>query len=132
MPRNPTLLKKITPAAQSGSEGSQSIAPTTTSDPRGSFTTADRKKSWSLRNRSSRSDNGPAPKSGPPLTTKRVGSPPVWESTTRIRRSPPSSRRVLLTPTSRGTPSREDSVKKSGEKCKDFKDLVQPSQECHE
>ena len=41
MPRYPTLLKKITPAAEEGSDGSRRIAPTRASDPRGSLTTAD-------------------------------------------------------------------------------------------
>ncbi len=54
-----------------------------TSEPLGSLTTADRKRSCWLRKRSSLSDNGPSPRSGPPLTTTCVGSPPVWESMTR-------------------------------------------------
>ena len=48
--------------------------------PRGSFTTAERKVSNSSRKRSSRSAMVPRPRSGPPATTTRVGSPPVWES----------------------------------------------------
>ena len=36
------LLKKITPAAQAGSTGGSKIAPTMTSEPRGSLTTAER------------------------------------------------------------------------------------------
>jgi hypothetical protein len=36
------LLKKMTPAAQALSTGSTSSAPTITSEPRGSFTTAER------------------------------------------------------------------------------------------
>src|SRR6267378_2183889 len=85
MPRYPTLLKKMTPAAHVRSTGSHNRAPTITSDPRGSFTTADRKLSYWERKRSCRSAKGPVPRSGPPLTTNRVGSPPVWESMTRIR-----------------------------------------------
>ncbi len=41
----PTLLKKITPAAQVGSVGSQSRAPTIVSEPLGSLQTAERKSS---------------------------------------------------------------------------------------
>src|SRR5579863_10610174 len=80
------LLKKMTPAAQAGSRGSHNNAPTMTSEPRGSFTIADRKLSCSVRKRSSRWVRGPWPRSGPPLTTTRVGSPPVWESITRTLR----------------------------------------------
>src|SRR5215472_2870043 len=72
----------MTPAAHSGFSGWQSSPPTTTSDPRGSFTTADLKVSCSRQNRSSLPANSPFPKSGPPLITRRVGSPPVWESIT--------------------------------------------------
>src|SRR6516225_6933753 len=78
----------MTPAAQAGSTGSQSNPPTITSDPRGSLTTAERKSSYSLRNRSSLWARGPFPSSGPPLTTNRVGSPPVCESITRTFRLP--------------------------------------------
>src|SRR5579864_3420756 len=53
-----------------------------TSDPRGSFTTADLKVSYRLRKHCSLSARPPSPRSGPPLTTNRVGSPPVWESIT--------------------------------------------------
>ena len=85
IPRYPTLLKKMTPAAQRGSDGSQSSAPTITSEPRGSLTTAERKRSYSVRKRSRRSASVPSPRSGPPSTTSRVGSPPVCESMTRMR-----------------------------------------------
>src|ERR1700758_314797 len=78
----------MTPAAHVRSTGSQSNAPTTTSDPLGSFTTAERKLSWYSRNRSSLSARAPLPSSGPPLTTSRVGSPPVWESITLTRCHP--------------------------------------------
>ena len=71
------LLKKITPAAHDGSTGWQSKAPTITSDPRGSFTTADRKLSWRSRKTAIRSAIVPSPSSGPPAITTRVGSPPV-------------------------------------------------------
>src|SRR5579884_3542325 len=87
MPRYPTLLKKITPATQDGSEGSQSKAPTTASDPRGSFTTADRNQSNSSRKTSNRLRSGPLPRFGAPDITTRVGSPAVWESTNCMRRS---------------------------------------------
>src|SRR5215469_11996672 len=82
--RKPTLLKKITPAWQVGSCGWQSSAPTMASLPRGSLTTAERMWSKWLRKRSSRSWIGPLPRSGAPDIMTRVGSPPVWESTTRI------------------------------------------------
>src|SRR5690349_20680070 len=72
----------MTPAAHSGSSGGQSSPPTTTSDPLGSFTTADRKVSCSRRKRFTLAAKSPLPKSGPPLITRRVGSPPVWESIT--------------------------------------------------
>src|SRR5262245_9123364 len=72
----------MTPAAHVESVGSQSNAPTTTSDPLGSLTTDERKESCSVRNCSSLSASGPRPRSGPPSTTRRVGSPPVWESIT--------------------------------------------------
>src|SRR5580704_4012244 len=75
----------MTPAAHDGSVGSHNKAPTITSDPRGSFTSADRHASCSPRNFASRSLSGPDPKSGPPLITTRVGSPPVCESTTCTR-----------------------------------------------
>jgi len=65
-------LKKITPAAQARSVGSVSSAPTRTSEPRGSFTTAERKSSKWVRKTRSLSATLP-PKSGPPLTTTRVG-----------------------------------------------------------
>src|SRR5436190_7022546 len=92
MLRYPTLLKKITPI-RSDWEGerarepcSSSKAPTITSDPRGSFTIADRNRSCSSRNRFRRSEIGPLPRSGPPLITTRVGSPAVCESMTSMRR----------------------------------------------
>src|SRR5215467_251592 len=72
----------MTPAAHSGFSGLHSSPPTTTSDPRGSFTTADLKVSCSARKRSNLPAKSPFPKSGPPLITRRVGSPPVWESIT--------------------------------------------------
>src|ERR1700693_1225076 len=75
----------MTPASLDGSEGSQSSAPTIASLPRGSLTTAERKPSKSLRKRSRRSVIGPRPRSGPPATTTRVGSPPVCESITLTR-----------------------------------------------
>src|SRR6185436_17763552 len=75
----------MTPAAASGSEGSHSSAPTMTSDPRGSFTTAERNSSCRDRKQARRSAMLPAPRSGPPAITTRVGSPPVCESITWIR-----------------------------------------------
>src|SRR3954451_320018 len=80
----------MTPAAQPGSAGSTSSAPTMTSDARGSFTHAERKRSNSRPKRSRRSARLPLPRSGSPSTTTRVGSPPVWESTTLMRRMTPS------------------------------------------
>jgi hypothetical protein len=79
------LLKKITPATQAGSDGGNKIAPTMTSDPRGSLTTAERKVSYRSRNTARRSAIVPTPSSGPPAVTTRVGSPPVWVSITEIR-----------------------------------------------
>src|SRR5437868_7468132 len=76
----------MTPAAQPGSAGSTSSAPTITSDARGSLTHAERKRSNSQPKRSRRSARLPLPRSGSPSTTTRVGSPPVWESTTLMRR----------------------------------------------
>src|SRR5437899_1420335 len=75
----------MTPAAHERSAGFRSSAPTSTSEPRGSFTTAERNGSYSRRKRSSRSGVLPAPRSGPPPMTTRVGSPPVWESITWMR-----------------------------------------------
>src|SRR5438093_5483173 len=75
----------MTPATQDRSAGSRSNAPTSTSDPRGSLTIAERKRSCCSRNRFRRSDSGPPPSSGPPLMTTRVGSPAVWESITWMR-----------------------------------------------
>ena len=49
MPRPPALLKKTTPAADPGSTGGVSSAPTIASWPRGSQTTAWRNRSWCLR-----------------------------------------------------------------------------------
>ena len=84
MPRSPALLKKITPAAQAGSAGRTSSAPTSTSLPRGSLTTALRNQSW-LAARSAAMAATVAPASaGPPSTTTRVGSPSVWLSTKRM------------------------------------------------
>src|SRR5881394_1074425 len=82
----PTLLKKITPAAQERSEGSNKRAPTSTSEPRGSLTTAERQRSCCSRKTCQRSATVPAPRSGAPATTTRVGSPPVWLSTNWILR----------------------------------------------
>ena len=48
MPRQPTLLKKMTPATHDGSLVGTSSAPTSTSEPRGSLTTADRNQSKSF------------------------------------------------------------------------------------
>src|ERR1017187_395753 len=62
-----------------------------TSDPLGSFTTAERKSSCFWRNRSSLEARASLPRSGPPLTTTRVGSPPVWESITCTRRVSPTA-----------------------------------------
>src|ERR1043166_1563442 len=60
--------------------GSTSKAPTITSEPRGSFTMAERNRSCCSRKIFSRSAIVPRPSSGPPLITIRVGSPPVLES----------------------------------------------------
>src|SRR6266496_33195 len=76
----------MTPAAQVGSHGSHSIAPTTTSEPRGSLTMAERNRSCSEQKRVRRSAIEARPRSGPPLITRRVGSPPVCESITRTLR----------------------------------------------
>src|SRR5206468_8367454 len=70
----------MTPAAHDLSTGSTSSAPTSTSDPRGSFTTAERNESCRSRKVLSRSATLPPPRSGPPAMITRVGSPPVWES----------------------------------------------------
>src|SRR5579872_3923017 len=78
-----TLLKKMTPVTQARSAGCTNNAPTSTSEPRGSFTTALRKPSCCALKRSMRSATEPPPRSGPPSTTTRVGSPPVCESMTR-------------------------------------------------
>src|SRR5262252_4563379 len=72
----------MTPATHSEFRGLQRSPPTTTSDPLGSFTTADRNLSCSWRKRSSLPARSAFPNSGPPLMTRRVGSPPVWESIT--------------------------------------------------
>src|SRR5579863_10627296 len=71
------------PAAHPGSLGAQRRPPTMTSDPLGSFTTAERNSSCWSRNRFSLPESGPEPRSGPPSITTLVGSPPVWESMTR-------------------------------------------------
>src|SRR5919206_3874770 len=81
----------MTPAAQPFSAGSTSSAPTITSDARGSFTHAERKRSNSRPKRSRRSARLSLPRSGMPSTTTRVGSPPVCESTTLMRLMPCSS-----------------------------------------
>src|SRR5262245_38142820 len=70
----------MTPAAHDLSAGSTSSAPTSTSDPRGSFTTAERNGSCRSGKVLSCSATLPPPRSGPPAMTTRVGSPPVWES----------------------------------------------------
>src|SRR5579859_431555 len=70
----------MTPATQSGRLEGTTRAPTRTSEPRGSLTTAERNASYSLRNASSFSAVVAPEKSGPPLRTTRVGSPPVCES----------------------------------------------------
>src|SRR5947207_1682858 len=80
------LLKKMTPMSQPGSDGLQSNAPTITSEPLGSFTIAARQRSCLSRKMVSRCARVPLPRSGPPSRTSRVGSPPVWESRTAIRR----------------------------------------------
>src|SRR5512143_3254173 len=80
----PTLLKKIAPQVLARSTGAQRIAPTITSEPRGSLTIARRHLSCSEAKRARRCAMSPLPRSGAPLTTTRVGSPPVCESTMRI------------------------------------------------
>src|SRR5580658_461251 len=85
MPRYPTSLKKMTPAAHFGFTGWQSSAPTTTSEPRGSQQTPERNPSYLARNTSSRLASDPSPRSGPPSSTTRVGSPSVCESNTLTR-----------------------------------------------
>src|ERR1043165_3128583 len=77
----------MTPVTHESSTGGHSNAPTTASEPRGSFTTARRKSSCLSLKRSSRAESGPLPRSGAPLITTRVGSPPVCESITFIRRT---------------------------------------------
>src|SRR5579885_758924 len=79
IPKYPILLKKMTPPTHAGCSDSQNRPPTKASEPRGSFTTAERMESKLVRKRSRRVAIGP------PASTMRVGSPPVWESTTRIR-----------------------------------------------
>src|SRR5947208_13423260 len=70
----------MTPAAHDLSLGSQSNPPTNPSEPRGSLTTAERKRSCCSRKTFICSATVPPPRSGPPPMTTRVGSPPVWES----------------------------------------------------
>src|ERR1700710_279858 len=70
----------MTAAAHAGSSGSHNNAPTITSEPRGSVTTPERQSSCFVRRFSRRSASVPPPRSGPPDVTRRVGSPPVWES----------------------------------------------------
>src|ERR1044071_10039085 len=77
----------MTPVTHVSSTGEHNNAPTTASEPRGSFTTARRKSSCSSRKRLSRAEREPLPRSGAPLITTRVGSPPVCESITFIRRT---------------------------------------------
>src|SRR5690242_12245004 len=117
----------MTPAAQLESQGSHSRPPTTTSDPRGSFTIAERNSSYALRNRASRSVSDPRPRSGPPATTSRVGSPPVCESTTRTLRTSRSRPDIRL---SLSLDSTSDRVGETGEKCNDAKDLLLRGLEC--
>ena len=62
------------------------IPVTTTSLPRGSSTVAQRQASCSRASRVQRSAMLPWPRSGKPPTTSRVGSPPVCESMTSMRR----------------------------------------------
>src|SRR6185312_15334933 len=85
IPRYPTSLKKMTPVAHFGFKGLHNSAPTTTSEPRGSQLTPERNPSYWDRNISSRSASDPSPKSGPPSSTTRVGSPSVCESNTLTR-----------------------------------------------
>src|SRR6266498_2820337 len=115
----------MTPAAQLGSDGSHKRAPTTTSEPRGSFTTAERNWSYWSRKRANRSVNGPRPRSGPPLTTSRVGSPPVCESTTRtLRTSCSASDLFAVRLSSTWLDSKPEGLWVEGEKCNDGKDLL--------
>src|SRR5262249_20143914 len=83
--RRPRLLKKMTPATQGGWAGRHGRAPRMTSEPRGSLTRAARKASCRSRKMARRSAMLPRPRSGPPATTTRVGSPPVCESITWMR-----------------------------------------------
>src|ERR1044072_4907036 len=77
----------MTPVTHVSSTGGHNNAPTTASEPRGSFTTARRKSSCSSRKRSSLAESEPLPRSGAPSITTRVGSPPVCESITFMRRT---------------------------------------------
>ena len=85
IPRAPVLLKKRTPAAEPGSTGGVSSAPTTASCPRGSQTTARRRASWRSSRKPRRSAIVQPSGCGQPATTVRVGSPSVCESTTSTR-----------------------------------------------
>jgi hypothetical protein len=75
----------MTPSSQSPRSGAHNSAPTSTSEPRGSLTMAERNPSKLSRKIRARSASGPAPRSGPPSTTRRVGSPAVCESMTWIK-----------------------------------------------
>jgi len=81
IPRTPALLKKITPTTQSGSGEGTSIAPTSTSWPRGSFTHAARNQSCRPPRSAAISATVRPASAGPPESTVRVGSPSVWLST---------------------------------------------------
>ncbi len=87
MPSKPTLLKKISPAAQSGADGSHSSAPTMASKPRGSLSDEGAEAVVPGREDGAAARRAvPDPRSGPPDTMSRVGSPAVWESMTRMDR----------------------------------------------
>src|SRR5215472_14204540 len=75
----------MTPVAHFGFCGLHSSAPTTTSEPRGSQLTPERNPSYLDRKTPRRSESDPPPRSGPPSSTTRVGSPSVCESRTLTR-----------------------------------------------
>src|SRR5258706_16315175 len=79
-------------ATEPASTGGIRTAPTTTSEARGSVTIAARKWSCRARSASTRLRSGSAVSSGKPSSTSRVGSPPVCESTYRIRFMPNHNR----------------------------------------
>src|SRR5258706_4922616 len=87
----------MTDATEPASTGGIRTAPTTTSEARGSVTIAARKWSCRARSASTRLRSGSAVTSGKLPSTSRVGSPPVCESTYRMRfmsnhnRCPPQS-----------------------------------------